>query len=116
MGKNAFVETVQSPSEDSDAKTVTDPLNQLVGSQYAAANPMAMDNFTPSPLMVVKPNGETILVNNTNPRASKRHFPMMVVSTVKKSRNVILFAYFDVGMSSDINSPTEVDHQPRRGT
>ncbi|KAK8505725.1 hypothetical protein V6N12_024708 [Hibiscus sabdariffa] len=52
-GKETFVETIQSSSEDLNAKIVTDPLNQLVGSQYATANPMAMDNFTPTPLMVV---------------------------------------------------------------
>ncbi|KAL4295740.1 hypothetical protein GQ457_12G014030 [Hibiscus cannabinus] len=90
--------------------------------------PAALGVFAPPPLMIVKPDGETIVAESPNhtmmdntaspivpgQRGTKRRSPMVVGTKVKKTRTNNTTATTKAGMSSK-NSPAWVDSQPRRG-
>ncbi|KAK8589613.1 hypothetical protein V6N13_088448 [Hibiscus sabdariffa] len=136
LGKESIMESVHSSygaSAANDANLTSelpDPLDDFLNEADFSA---ALDVLAPTPLMVVKPNGETIVegspVIRTNSIASestisptapiqhgtKRRSPMVAASKAKKTRTTNPTSNVKAGMSSK-NSPEVVDIQPRRGT
>ncbi|KAK8632458.1 hypothetical protein V6N13_072849 [Hibiscus sabdariffa] len=117
-GNEAFEEFVHSSDEASDAiaanmvSDLPDPLDGLLNEEDISS---ALDILAPTPLMVVKPDGETIIEDSIAPRDTKRCSPMVATPKAKKTRNANSSANFKAGMSIDKNSPTEDDNQPAKG-
>ncbi|KAL4290640.1 hypothetical protein GQ457_18G000060 [Hibiscus cannabinus] len=101
------------------------PLEDLLNATDISAT---LGVLAPPPLMIVKPDGETIVAESPNQtmmdntaspivpgqRGTKRRSPMVAGNKVKKTRTNNTTATTKAGMSSK-NSPAEVGSQPRRG-
>ncbi|KAL4324988.1 hypothetical protein GQ457_11G026400 [Hibiscus cannabinus] len=110
------------PASGIDLPTLSkEPIDALV-------QPSDEGVLAPPPLMIVKPDGETIVAESPNQtmmdntaspivpgqRGTKRRSPMVAGNKVKKTRTNNTTATTKAGMSSK-NSPAEVGSQPRRG-
>ncbi|KAK9037415.1 hypothetical protein V6N11_022326 [Hibiscus sabdariffa] len=138
LGKEIIEESVHSSDEASVANNANltpnlpDPLDDFLNEEEFFL--ATLDVLAPTPLLVVKPNGETIVeesptiranpialestISPTAPvqRGTKRQSPMVAASKAKKTRTTNPPSNVKAGMSNGKNSSTVVDNQPRRGT
>ncbi|KAK8494684.1 hypothetical protein V6N12_016054 [Hibiscus sabdariffa] len=139
LDSETIEESVHSSDEASTANdanmapNIPNPLDDFLNEEDFSTT---LDVLSPTPLIVVKPNKETIVKESESPtiransialestisptdpiqRGTKRRPPMVVASKAKKTRATNPPSNLKDGMSSNKNSPTVVDNQSHRWT